>query len=69
MVHTSQLKSLPFFVTAAFCVLPAETSITCVSLVGRGSFKGEEIPPPQQYALLNDWGLSGKESVETSKSK
>ena len=63
LVPTSQLKSLPFFVTAAFCVLPVETSITWVSLVGRGNFKGDEIPPPQQYAQLNDWGLSGIESA------
>ena len=44
---------------------PADTSITCVSLVGSGSLMGELIPPPQQYTLLKDCGLAGRESGKT----
>jgi len=61
--HTSQLKSLPFLVTAAFCVRPADTSMTWVSDVGSGSRMGALMPPPQQKTLLIAWGFTGIDST------
>lgn len=57
---TSQTNSLPFLVTAAFCVRPVATWITWVSLLGKGSLIGSVIPLPQQNTEVKVWGFSGR---------
>ena len=60
---TSQIKSLPFFVTAAFWVRPAATCVTWTSLLGRGSATGVMMPLPQQNTVLRGTSLVGIDSV------
>ncbi len=65
-MFTSQTSSRPFFVTAAFCVRPVETSVIWVSLLGTGSLMGSPIPLPQQNTELRDGGLVLKASAESN---
>lgn len=49
--------------TAAFWVRPVDTWVTWVSLLGRGSFTGEETPIPQKKTELRAGGLADRAST------
>lgn len=49
--------------TAAFWVRPVDTWVTWVSLLGRGSFTGEETPIPQKKTELRVGGLADRAST------
>ena len=68
VIYTSHTNSRPFLVTAAFCVRPVDTWVTWVSLLGRGSFTGEDTPIPQKKTELRAGGLADSAS-KTGKNK
>lgn len=53
-------------VTAAFWVRPVDTWVTWVSLLGRGSFTGEDTPIPQKKTELRAGGLADRASTTES---
>ena len=63
VIYTSHTNSRPFLVTAAFCVRPVDTWVTWVSLLGRGSFTGEDTPIPQKKTELRAGGLADSAST------